>query len=104
MRQFTQPGCSVVVALVTVVCVLFTITELANARSYVQDVSSSMSFVRTGVSEASTSFRNNTIDPFMKLEAMREFRALLQRERERKDRRKAGSETVVRVARTVIPY
>ena len=93
-----QQGCTfTVVAFAVVGCFAFTLPELTTARSNVQDVSSSSSsssssFVRTGITEASTSFRNNTIDPFMKLEAMREFRAQLQRERERKDRRKVAKE------------
>ena len=97
MRQFTQQGCTVVI--VAAVCTLFTMPDLTTARSYIQDVpsmndgsSSSSSFLRTGIIEASTSFRNITADPFTKLEAMREFRAQLQRERERKDRRKGAKE------------
>ena len=94
-----QQGCTfTVVAFAVVGCMAFILPEWTTARSYVQDVSSSASaassssFVRTGITEASTSFRNNTMDPFMKLEAMREFRAQLQRERERKDRRKVAKE------------
>lgn len=99
MRQFTQQGCTMVA--LAAVCVLFTMLELTTARSHIQSVpsmndgsSSSSSFLRTGIMESSSSssFRNSTINPFTKLEAMREFRAQLQRERERKDRRKGAKE------------
>ena len=91
-----QQGCCTVVVALAMVCVWLTIPEgVVTARTitssnYVPpDISSSSSsFVR-----ARPTFRNNTInDPFMKLEAMREFRAQIQREHERKDRRKSAKE------------
>ena len=98
MRQFTQQGYNFwVVVLFTVVGVF------CSARSDIHDVSSassssssaSSSFLRSGIIEdASFRSHNSTVmsDPFAKLEAMREFRAQLQRERERQDRRKTAKQ------------